>query len=59
VAIERWLRRKSTRTRVQILCLLKSGVATSLPACVPSVEYSLTQLKRWWAVYQRAGLATL
>jgi hypothetical protein len=59
VALERQLRRKPTSARAQMLRLLNSGAATSLPACVPLVGYSLTQLKRWWAAYQQGGLAIL
>jgi transposase len=56
---ERRLRGQAKGARVRMLRLLKGGQATSLPACVPLVGYSLRQLRRWWAEYKESGLVGL
>ena len=45
--------------RLQMLRLLKSGEATTLPQVAALVGYSPRQVERWWQTYRTQGLATL
>lgn len=45
--------------RLQMLRLLKSGEATTLPQVAALVGFSVRQVERWWQTYQRAGVSTL
>jgi transposase len=58
-AAERHLGGRRAATKVQLLRLLKSGEARSIPKAVPLVGYSRRQLMRWWTTYQQGGLAAL
>lgn len=59
IALEKQLRGKPTAVRVQMLRLLKSGSAHSLPRCAGMLGYSVRQLSRWWTAYRQSGLAAL
>jgi transposase len=54
--LERRVRGRPTAIRIQALRLLKSGAATSLPACARLVGHSPRQVARWWATYRREGV---
>jgi transposase len=56
---ERRLRGTPAAPRVQMLRLLKSGDATTLPAVAALVGYSPRHVQRWWQTYRTAGLAGL
>ena len=56
---ERALRTHAALARVQMLRLLKEGIATSLPMCAKMVGYSPRQVARWWARYKAQGLDAL
>jgi transposase len=56
---ERRLRGRGTADRVKMLRLLKTGEARSRRRLGEMLGYCERQLQRWWAVYQRAGLAAL
>jgi transposase len=45
--------------RMQLLRLLKSGAATTLPQAAALVGFSPRQVERWWQTYRTAGLAAL
>jgi transposase len=45
--------------RLQMLRLLKSGEATTLPQVAALVGYSPRQVERWWQTYRTKGLALL
>lgn len=45
--------------RVQVLCLWKSGEATSVPQVATRVGSSPRQIQRWWQTYRTEGLAAL
>lgn len=45
--------------RLQMLRLLKSGAATTLPQVATLVGFSARQVERWWQTYRREGLAAL
>ncbi|HEV2125889.1 MAG TPA: hypothetical protein VGW38_24290 [Chloroflexota bacterium] len=49
------LRGQARQVRVRMLCLLKTGIAWSLPLCAPLVDYSERQLSRWWQWYREDG----
>lgn len=55
--LERQVRGRASAVRIQALRLLKSGAATSLPACASLVGHSPRQVARWWATYRREGVA--
>ena len=54
--VEQRQRGHLTHPRIQLLCLLKSGQVPSLRAAAPLLGYSLSQLYRWWALYQQGGI---
>jgi transposase len=45
--------------RLQMLRLLKSGDATTLPQVAALIGYSPRQVERWWQTYRTRGLAAL
>jgi transposase len=45
--------------RFQMLRLLKSGEAATLPQVAALVGFSVRQVERWWQTYRRAGVSTL
>ncbi len=45
--------------RLQMLRLLKSGEARTLPQVAARVGYSPRQVERWWRAYRTQGLAAL
>src|SRR5689334_12976910 len=45
--------------RLQMLRLLKSGEATTLPQAAALVGFSARQVERWWQTYRTAGLVAL
>lgn len=45
--------------RLQMLRLLKSGEATTLPQVAARVGYSPRQVERWWQTYRTQGLTPL
>jgi transposase len=45
--------------RMQMLRLLKSGAAATLPQVATLVGFSLRQVERWWQTYRLEGLSPL
>jgi transposase len=58
-ARERHLRGTPAAPRIQMLRLLKSQEATTLPAVAVLVGYSPRHVQRWWQTYRTAGLVAL
>jgi transposase len=58
-ARETRLRGTPAAPRVQMLRLLKSGEAMTLPQVATLVGYSLRHVERWWQTYRTEGLAAL
>jgi transposase len=56
---EQHLRGTPAAPRLQMLRLLKSGDATTLPQVATLVGYSPRHVQRWWQTYRTQGLATL
>jgi transposase len=56
---EQQLRGTPAAPRLQMLRLLKSAEATTLPQVAALVGYSPRQAQRWWQTYRTAGLAAL
>jgi transposase len=56
---EQCVRGTAALPRVQMLRLLKSGEATTVPQVATLVGYSPRQIQRWWQTYRTAGLAGL
>lgn len=57
--LERQLRDRPNRVRVQMLRLLKSGNVYSLGDCATLLGYSPRQINRWWSRYRSGGLDAL
>jgi transposase len=45
--------------RLQMLRLLKSGEATTLPQAAALIGFSARHVERWWQTYRSAGLVAL
>src|SRR5258708_10272927 len=56
---EQRLRGTPAAPRVQMLRLLKSGEASTVPQVALLVGYSPRHVQRWWQTYRNAGLAAL
>jgi transposase len=59
IELEHQQRGQLTHPRIRMLCLLKRGQVPSLRAAAPLLGYSLSQLYRWWALYQQGGIEAL
>jgi len=56
---EQQVRGQKTAVHLQMLRVLKSGHAKTLPEAAQLVGYSPTQVNRWWKAYRTGGLAAL
>jgi len=56
---EQQLRGTPAAPRLQMLRLLKSAEATTVPQVAALVGYSPRQVQRWWQTYRTDGLAAL
>jgi transposase len=56
---ETGVRGTAAAPRLQMLRLLKSGEATTLPQVAALIGYSPRQVERWWQTYRTKGLTDL
>lgn len=56
---ERGVRGTAAAPRLQMLRLLKSREATTIPQVAAQVGYSPRQIERWWQTYRTKGFAAL